>query len=1293
MKANNDKAETVRRFPLSWQILDCTFQRIPLFSLAKSLADRKFIAVLHQTLKSFATPADAVSDDTEGSLGKRKRPGAGMSFELTALRSREGCLATGGAVMGALQTLLGRLDRILTPDDRMGSEHIRALFSQQASDVAVNLAPILTLCDAALTLDSDLAPSSREKWIDTMATLWDLRLRGSTDATEVATFLSRPAFLLLSKTTKGDFPSSHSAKTAWVRQLEGFLHRNLMLPAKSASYNRNDLETMERCLDMNASVASTTLPIFFHLAATTPPLLAGSYLSKSEDQWTKLTFYLAEQACRKIDVDDQVSVLTAILEEAIRIKSTVSVDDLRNICRRHALASSASDWYLLSLVARCDPDTFLLNQEGTKLLEDVSERLLGPVSDMTHAGEFLTSLARGYEDARDLTTFMRRWYTYLSQSDASSYATSVWFSSHLRQDGQLVTAIRKTVSTQQILDLLDWLEDQPVRHPAASLIFLDTIASSLSTEVGAEAFGLRLFSLSRMVTLSDVPSELRLLRWHIASRTICWVEPLQVEEVWNSTSPDLTCLLRNGSTNDAETFEGFRLASRIWESAYPNGTIEPKVAELLAVFSERLAADIKRMNATEADWDPRSLQDSEIPIHLELSAAHGPAVYVNHTLGVSSRLVTLLANRADKIPKFIKAILSLPGKKDTHGSVQLASSLGAIWANENVLHGSTHATISLELVLDTLDQSSKSSPWLNIRGIAALRTLAGVEPELFSRQQRERLMQLLHQQRRSLKKPEKVPVSTWILVIGLMAKVARKPNFYSGMHFNDLLDLASTIPIDRVGALEVMGLYQLLKDLSKDTAQQMINHYEEWGQKYFAGAAEAVIAGDFAPALETPLVAAPLCALVEVSATSAYFGAPDATFRPHQVVTQLARHLGDTLNSLRLQDLNQPLAVSHLLCQLEASACMPPEVVTYHVQKSAKELEDLSLAVIASGNSVGWKLRAFLMRNLAQQLAEPRPTTFPGFSDLNAGNGSAAIGTGLLTACVASAVHHLDAPSKLAYMRDLTKNLDNPSACATAQLIAIRCVVKSLTDHSQVGEATCQVSLATVHSGLTQSLAKTTEASQLCQILEILHLLTDHMSGSLTQWNVESALGSISALCSGSAGVGTGMTPALFTALCSLTSVAIRRHRLRLDDHHHTLLTTLEALLRTLISNATQPTHSLRTKHAVLYSRLITSVTEPSVAAVSRAQYAGTLDSVTDATKRIAGRHVYLLLLQFVKLQLEMDVSREMREALEPAMFSILDVTPADVRRILNDAMDASGRAILRDTFKRYVQFGRWSGV
>lgn len=196
----------------------------------------------------------------------------------------------------------------------------------------------------------------------------------------------------------------------------------------------------------------------------------------------------------------------------------------------------------------------------------------------------------------------------------------------------------------------------------------------------------------------------------------------------------------------------------------------------------------------------------------------------------------------------------------------------------------------------------------------------------------------------------------------------------------------------------------------------------------------------------------------------------------------------------------------------------------------------------------------------------------------------------------------------------------------------------------------------------------------------------------MTQWNVELTLSTVCAMAS----TASEHPNASFTWMCKLVEVIIKKHRLRLEGHYHLLLATMQSLLRNLVIEQSQRTSGpgpTEDSLAHMYARLITLVCEPTAGAVARSQQHSALDSATDAAKRSAGRHMYLILMQYVKLQLESTVSKVAREALEPAMNSIFDITPSEGRKILNDAMDASGRAILREMFKRYTRFGKWSGV
>ncbi len=113
MNGTSADAEGIRRWPLTWRIAGLVFQRIPLFSLAKSLSDRRFVAVLQQTVKDLSTPQtiasvqnenkqDVEMADADSPPDKRKRwPQA--RFDLSTLREPEWRLRTAETMFEALR--------------------------------------------------------------------------------------------------------------------------------------------------------------------------------------------------------------------------------------------------------------------------------------------------------------------------------------------------------------------------------------------------------------------------------------------------------------------------------------------------------------------------------------------------------------------------------------------------------------------------------------------------------------------------------------------------------------------------------------------------------------------------------------------------------------------------------------------------------------------------------------------------------------------------------------------------------------------------------------------------------------------------------------------------------------------------------------------------------------------------------------------------------------------------------------------------------------------------------------
>jgi nucleolar pre-ribosomal-associated protein 2 len=219
----------------------------------------------------------------------------------------------------------------------------------------------------------------------------------------------------------------------------------------------------------------------------------------------------------------------------------------------------------------------------------------------------------------------------------------------------------------------------------------------------------------------------------------------------------------------------------------------------------------------------------------------------------------------------------------------------------------------------------------------------------------------------------------------------------------------------------------------------------------------------------------------------------------------------------------------------------------------------------------------------------------------------------------------------------------------------------------------------------------------------------------MTQWNIELTLSTVSTLASQTSTQALiTKSPSIYPSLCRLVEMVIKRHRKRLDGHFHILITALQSLLQLLLSRSPQTTstphdaggtsHLQQEKHAKLFSRLLTLICEPTIASVSShnkkttpgngGSGSGPLDSEKDRARRYAGQFMYLVLMQYVRLQLaHAPVPHAVREALEPGVYAVLDITTGDGMRIMSDGMDASGRVVFREMFRLYQRFGKWSGV
>ncbi|KAL6925109.1 hypothetical protein ACHAP8_001106 [Fusarium lateritium] len=1293
MNGTSKDAETLRRWPLTWTILECVFQRIPLFSLAKSLADRRFIAVLQQALKDVSQP----TTETPSTPSKRKRSTT-KSFSLDALQDTEGCLMAGDALFSALKSLLDRLEFTATQSshDRIGAEHIRSLFCTSAADAAALASLSLKLCDIALASGEE--QEGRESWIETITTIWNLHLQGNDDTLEVAAHLFSPSTAILDKlegiSGSNKTVASEPLRAKWTADLEKLMHRNLILPARAAFINRQDLEPITKALQAASNNLGVAAPALYFLASGVTDTLSEGRLRKGSIDWTKQIFKIVEGSLR--DREDRDTLVQVVLERAAEKSMSIETDDLRSVCREYAIQEQSTNWRLIAAIASCDPDIFLQrSEEGAQLLETVCERSTSKElsqDDVESVSKIIKAIAEVFRTGRVFGDFLKLWFQQLCKVEKQkSEIASPWLQVGQVQQGHdsFETLIEKEMSPLQLLDVLQWLENEKL-HSRALCLFLDSIAQGIRSETYVDAIGSKLFDLVSQVKKSS--STLTALKWGVVSKTISWVTPESTTEIWTAVQKQLTKILSESPVESRETYEAFKCCCQAWISMSPDGAHISEPAGLVDAFTTRLSSELLSSKSLKGKDLSLFLQQDHTPAFLEEAAAEH---YLAWFLRGCSRLTRFVYGTKATLPQALENALSLPSSEVT----QLRDIWACLLENENSMNSAKVAGSLIDRLINSLEEDGKEKRWPAEGSQTWIRSLNSAHTDAFSRSQRERAMTLLHAHRS--KTTKRVSIDGWRYILALSTKLMSRATFYEGMQFSHLAevadamsDLSSSTPTQDGTLTDLIDAYYAM---AATTIRQMAEHMEDRSVKYLNESRSFISdcedAGDLSPFRLTLLKAL----IDEISKSPNCSSHPELSSLPDSAKNTLGKCVvaatGYFLTEKKAFESHNVIADLRLFAAVDAAESLDSlSAATKLKQSDVRKAEKRSHAAMESGDLRGWKMETFLRTFFTPLLEEPRPTTFYNLSQV-----PRKLREPFFKSNVVSIIKPMDTSAKMDYLKDLIQAFVQGSN-TDGQASAIHTVVDQLLASSDLQTKGSEFDLATAHSELTATLLTLKGQSVCTRVCRILRAILEKKPQSMTQWNIELVLTTVSDLSLSTKPLNEQVPNERvpFASLCGLVEIIIKKHRLRLEGHHHLLLSTIQALLRNLVINHSATDTLGQTLHeskAHLYARLITLICEPTAGAVARSQHQSSLDSATDAAKRSAGRHMYLIMMQYVKLQLEADVPRRVNEALEPAMNSIFDVTPPEVRKILNDAMDKSGRAILKEMYKRYTKFGKWSGV
>lgn len=193
----------------------------------------------------------------------------------------------------------------------------------------------------------------------------------------------------------------------------------------------------------------------------------------------------------------------------------------------------------------------------------------------------------------------------------------------------------------------------------------------------------------------------------------------------------------------------------------------------------------------------------------------------------------------------------------------------------------------------------------------------------------------------------------------------------------------------------------------------------------------------------------------------------------------------------------------------------------------------------------------------------------------------------------------------------------------------------------------------------------------------------------------------------------------IYSRICEVLGVVLGRHRRRISDRYHLLVPAMSNLLRCLFWPGTNIMHSLSGRdvaHSInafgkalpywlttseealsptsaeLLSRLLSSICNPTVSAArtSRKRKHNELNDETKRARRLAGQHMFSLIMEYARCSLDGQIDPSVKEHLLPGLFSVMDAIERDLMKALNAGMDPSSRAIFKQLYDSWTAHGRW---
>jgi nucleolar pre-ribosomal-associated protein 2 len=774
MDARTETAEQVRRYPLAWTIMGCLLERISLFTLSKIFLERRFLVVLQFSAKDISQPQEKATNAAVNGVAaskKRKRVETD-NFDIEYLRTPQACMKSATEMFKALERLMTRVEGSagrIAEDVRTGAEHVKSLFKIPTKEAQDLVQPLLRICGKALrTTEADSALDQRN-WMEILTSIWDLHAESKDDSYEFATHLYLPSCVILSRLKEvadvSPVEGSPDSRLSWVKRLERFLMKNVLRPARTGFVNNGDLQLLKIANIAAENHAQDSARVLWDLAVRTRRNLDDPVSKRAYTAWAQAVFDCLLESLRSAKSADE-NILALMLEGAAQSETIPKSETLLVICTEYALRRDYTDLDLLGKIIRCDADVFVSDRP---LLTTLLDRItLIPVDDNSKTDMVVSSiinpLMEAFSRARDLSEFLKLWYTQLLEIEKTSVPLNrnIWFHPEIRV--HVAKLMEHTISPKELNTLLGWLESNQTQTSGSSLVLLDALSNAITHESYTTAAGLEIFvAASRGLGTTRLESEVSALRWRVIGRTTSWLGSDNTHEVWDKINGSLSEILKTGSLTEPITFEAFCCCCKLYLANHPMGLDELKLAKITCAFLQRLVEEVEAGNDS-AEWlNYISFTLTFLPRLAEL-----PSPSNNLTENPIIGLISLLFSQSHAWPRshpdeaqkargLLEAFICRSGseeKKDLNRTV-------------------------IESLLVTLENEGDKLGWTLPLGVSVIPTLLSIESELLDKDRRKRIMLSWKKQRSAILEHASTDVRYSRLILCLLATVMEQPTFYA----------------------------------------------------------------------------------------------------------------------------------------------------------------------------------------------------------------------------------------------------------------------------------------------------------------------------------------------------------------------------------------------------------------------------------------------------------------------------------------------------------------------------------